>query len=241
MEFVETLQPHSPDTRPRVELVVSTETGFLTTIRYFCGLFEQLHTVDWRFLFFDNTTEEFIRIDIYGIIEHFNSRPTILDEDTLSFVASIKRANDARQSLSGQRPDLGLRGRNRNTARDRPDLNGRERQRTRVRRVQVHQCSLCPRHFLTVNEFHAHAAVHGPRTLTPVLRNLDHDRNKKPTRWALHTFESTFIRAWRCLGCGLETSSPGSVEGHAPKCRNNPEKKTGHKLFETWVTDADET
>jgi hypothetical protein len=35
MDFVEALKPQSPDNRPRVELVVSTETGFLTNIRFF--------------------------------------------------------------------------------------------------------------------------------------------------------------------------------------------------------------
>lgn len=99
---------------------------------------------------------------------------------------------------------------------------------------------MCPRQFLTEEEFKAYASIHEPQNLTPRLRNLDNDPDKKPTRWALHTFESTLIRAWRCLGCGLETSSSGTFEGHPPKCRKNPEKKTGLDLFTTWVTDADE-
>lgn len=148
MDYVETLKAQNSTIHPRVELVVSMATGFLTNIVYLCEFFEQLN-VDWRFLVFDNTAETFTRIDVHGIIKHVNKQPTTLDDATLSFLATIKRANDARQSLSNNTSDLGLRGRNRNAARDRPDLNGRERQRGRARRIQVQDCPMCPRQFLT--------------------------------------------------------------------------------------------
>ncbi|GLI82288.1 hypothetical protein PoHVEF18_010720 [Penicillium ochrochloron] len=239
MEFVEALEPQNSDHHPRVELVVSAETGFLTNIHHFCQFFERVKA-DWRYLVFDNTRGDFTRIDVYGIIEHFNKRPTTLDDETMSFILAIKKANDARQTVSENAPKLGPRERNRSTAYDRPDLNGRDRNRARARRVQVRECSMCPRQFLTDEQFYAHASIHGPQTLAPLLRNIDHDPEKKPLRWALHTFESTLIRAWRCLGCGLETSSSGTFENHPSKCRKNPEKKTGLGLFTTWVTDADE-
>lgn len=240
MDFLETLQSEGRNNRPVVELVVSSETGLLTNIQYFCEVFEQLSTADWRFQFFDNRMAEFTRIDVYAIIEHFHNRPTTLDGDTSSFVATIKIANDTREMLSGPKPNLGLRRRNRGEAPDRPELTGRERARARARRIQVRECPLCPRQYLTDEEFHRHTSIHGPATITPMLRNIDHDPDSKPQRCALHTFESTLIRAWRSLGCGLQTGSSGTFENHPPKCRNNPEKKAGLDLFETWVTDADE-
>jgi hypothetical protein len=70
---------------------------------------------------FDNTSTRFTGIDIYSIIEHFYHRPPVLSDNTLSFIATIKKANDAREGLSRLNADLGPRGRNRVRAPSRPE------------------------------------------------------------------------------------------------------------------------
>jgi hypothetical protein len=175
------------------------------------------------------------------VIENFHGRPAVLDEHTSSFLMIIGRANDAREALAGTNPDLGARDRNCNTPQgaDRPELRGQERYRARARRIQVRQCPMCPRHYLTDGEFHAHAYIHGPGPVVPVLRNIDNDVDKRPARSSLHSFESTLARVWTCQGCGLKTSSHGTWENHPPKCRKNPERKAAGDLFSSQVIDVD--
>jgi hypothetical protein len=179
VKFTQTLPlTASVDTRPLVELVISSDTGFLTDLQHLCQFFEELNTVSWWFLVFDNRSSQFTRIDLYAIIDHFHHRPIVLDDDTSAFVAAIKAANKTRHQMTSKTASLGYRGRNRASTLNRPDLSSSNRRYARVMRVQVRECPICPRQFLTDEHFNAHLHIHEeepgsiePGSLSPYYEN----------------------------------------------------------------------